>query len=111
MATKTKTTQEPISDDGFTKVQSSELKPFVDWNEIPIIEGICNNFRIVKGDFGDQEVCDVGDHSVGITTALHNLTKYDGQYLRIKYEGMLQSKKGRDFKSFTVLIRNKPASE
>lgn len=111
MSTKKPTTQESVTDDGFHVVQSSELKPFVDWNETPAIEGVCGNFRIVKGEFGDQEVCDVGEFSVGMSTTLHNLPKYNGEYLRIRYEGMQESKGGRTFKSFTILARNRPAPE
>jgi hypothetical protein len=105
MATKKQPQQAEFTEDGFEIVQTSELKPFVDWSKTPIIEGKVGNFREIDGEYGMQDVCDVGDYSVGIVTTLKSLSKYEGDYLRIKYEGMKASKDGRQFKAFVILRR------
>jgi len=97
--------QAEFTEEGFEIVQTSELKPFVDWTKTPIIEGKVGNFREIDGEYGMQDVCDVGDYSVGIVTTLKSLSKYEGEYLRIKYEGMKASKDGRQFKAFVILRR------
>jgi hypothetical protein len=92
------------SDDGFRIVKKAHLSPFVDWEEEPVVEGIVSNFRTVKGGkFGDQDVIDVGEHSIGITAGLVSLPDYDGKYVRIRYEGVEETKKGNTVKLFTVL--------
>ncbi len=93
---------------GYVIRQSSDLKPFINWDEQPEVEGALSNFREVDGDFGTQEVCDVGDFSVGITTALHGLKKLEGKTVLIVYDGEKESKKGRMFKSFTIYEKETP---
>lgn len=101
----------PLADDGYEIVKPADLKPFVDWSKTPEIEGIVSNLREIDGEFGVQEVVDVGEYSVGITTALRSLTKNDGEYLKIRFEGLEESSKGRQFKNFTILRRKeKPAA-
>jgi hypothetical protein len=92
------------NDDGFRVVKKAHLSPFVDWDETPVIEGLVSNFRTVKGGkFGDQDVIDVGENSVGITAGLVALPDYDGKYIRIRYEGEEETKKGNTVKLFTIL--------
>ena len=105
MAKKPDAKQAEFTEDGFEIVQTSELKPFVDWTKTPIIEGKVGNFREIDGEYGKQDVCDVGNYSVGITTTLTSLSKYEGDFLRIKYDGLKNSKDGRQFKAFVILRR------
>jgi hypothetical protein len=88
----------------FEKIESQN-KPFVDWDKTKEVEGIVLNIREIKSDFGTQEICDVGDFSVNITAALRALPRYEGEYLKIVYLGMQESKKGRQFKAFDIFRR------
>lgn len=111
MTTKKQPIQKPIVDDGYEIVKPAALKPFINWEKQPEIEGIVSNFREIDGDYGLQSVCDVGDFSVGITSALGALLKLEGVYLKIRFEGLEESSKGRQFKNFTILRRKeKPAA-
>jgi len=106
MAKKPDPEQAVMSDDGFKIVRTSELKPFVNWDETPTIEGNVSNFRTIKGGkYGDQDAVDVGEYSVGLTAALISLPEYEGKYIRIRYEGEGETKKGNKVKKFTVLER------
>lgn len=98
-----------IKNDGFHVVKKAKLSPFIDWDEQPVIEGIVSNFRTVTGGkFGDQDVVDVGDYSVGLTASLVSLPDHDGEYIRIIYEGDEQTKKGNTVKTFTILVKDTP---
>lgn len=88
----------------FEKIETS-INPFVNWNETKEIEGIVSNVREIDGEFGPQEICDVGKFSVNITTALRSLPRYEGEYIKIVYLGMCESKKGRSFKAFDIFRR------
>jgi len=88
----------------FEKVESQN-KPFVDWDQTKEIEGVVSNVREMKGDYGTQEICDVGDFSVNITAALSGVPRLKGEYLKIVYLGMQESKKGRQFKAFDIFRR------
>ena len=101
----------PAPEEEWDLVKPADLKPFVDWSKTPEIEGLVSNFRILEGEYGVQDVIDVGEYSVGITTALRALTNLSGAYVKITYEGMEESSKGRQFKNFTILRRkDKPAA-
>jgi hypothetical protein len=85
------------------KVEAS-TKPFVNWEETREITGIVSNIREIKSEYGDQEVCDVGDHSVNIVAALRDLPKYEGKLVKIYFKGWAESKKGRKFKDFDIYL-------
>lgn len=97
-----KTPPPVIDDDDFEVVQTADLKPFVDWEATPVIEGVVSNMRQVTGQYGAQDVVDVGDHTVGLVAALVNLPKYEGEYIRITCAGMRETKKGNHAYAFTV---------
>ena len=106
MTAKKTQTQQPVNDDGFRVVKSADLKPFVDWEETPQIEGVVSNHRTIKGGkFGEQEAVDVGEYSVGLTSALVSLPDHDGEYVRLRYEGETTTKKGNTVKRFTILVK------
>ena len=88
------------------KWETVNQKPF--WKpetEGTQIEGIVSHLREVPGQFGVQEVIDVGEFSVGISAGLGPLPAYEGKYVRITYQGFDKSKKGRDFKKFLIEVR------
>jgi len=89
----------------FEKIETMSNKPFVDWDKTPEIEGVVSNIREISGEVGTQEVCDVGDWAVNISAALRSLPRFEGEYLRVRYTGMQESKKGRKFKSFDIFRR------
>jgi hypothetical protein len=69
------------------------------------VEGIVTHLREVPGQYGVQEVIDVGEFSVGISAGLNPLPAYEGRYVRITYQGFDKSKKGRDFKKFLIEVK------
>lgn len=89
----------------FEKIETISNKPFVDWDKTPEIEGVVSNVREIKSDYGTQEVCDVGEWAVNISAALRALPRFENEYLKIRYTGMQESKKGRKFKSFDIFRR------
>jgi hypothetical protein len=90
----------------FEKIEIASNKPFVDWDKTPEIEGLVSNHRELKGDYGTQEIIDVGDWSVNILSALKGLPRFENEYLKIKYLGMQDNKKGtRKFKAFEIFRR------
>jgi hypothetical protein len=94
--------EEPV----FEKIEQPTNKPFIDWDKTPEIEGKIENIREIKSDYGAQEVCDIGDWTVNISAALKSLPRYEGEYLKIKYLGMQENKKGtRTFRAFEIYRR------
>ena len=105
----TRTFEKNVDNNGFHVVKKAHLSPFVVWEDEPVIEGIVSSFRTVKGGkFGDQDVVDVGDYSVGLTASLVSLPDHDGEYVRVIYEGDEPTKKGNVVKTFTILVRDAP---
>jgi hypothetical protein len=103
--------QIPTENEEWDLVKPANLLPFVKWEITPEIEGVITNHREIDGEYGKQEICDVGEYSVGITTALRALLKLDGDYVKIKFEGLEESSKGRQFKNFTIRRKkDKPLS-
>ena len=101
----------PAPNEEWDLVKPANLLPFIDWSITPEIEGVISNHREIDGEYGLQNVCDVGEYSVGITTALRALLKLDGDYVKIRFEGLEESSKGRQFKNFTILRRkDQPAA-
>lgn len=97
-----------IDDDDFEVIQTADLKPFVDWDETPVIEGVVANPRqVTGGKYGAQDVVDVGDYTVGLVAALQNLGDHVGEYVRITCAGLRETKKGNHAYAFTVQ-RRKP---
>lgn len=92
-----------LDDDDFEVIQTGTLNPFVDWKQTPVIEGVVSNPRqVTGGQYGAQDVVDVGDYTVGLVSALANLPDHVGEYVRITCEGMVTTKKGNNCYAFTI---------
>ncbi|MDD5348504.1 MAG: hypothetical protein PHT59_07815 [Candidatus Omnitrophica bacterium] len=91
-----------VDDDDFEVIQTADLKPFADWSTTPMIEGVVQNPRQVTGQYGAQDVVDVGAYTVGLVAALSNLTDHVGEYIRITCEGKRETKKGNHAYAFTI---------
>jgi hypothetical protein len=99
---KTDTGQKTMTDEWEIVNQKPFWKPE---SESAQIEGVVTHTREVPGEFGVQQVVDVGEFSVGISAGLNALPAYEGRYVRITYQGFDKSKKGRDFKKFLIEVR------
>ncbi len=102
MATKQKTVDPSAQDGEFVKVKDSELRPFIDWEEVPEIIGRVDNVRVVTTAYGFQDVVDVGKYSVGLSSALKCLKDMVGQTVKIHYDGVQSLEGGTSYKKFTI---------
>ena len=111
MTNKTEPSQAVLTEDGFEIVSSGEIKPFIDWEDTPILEGTVGMPRQIATINGTQDVVTVGDYTVGISAGLRDLPFLQGRYVRIKFLGRVELMNGRTFKKFTVLARKEGGAE
>jgi hypothetical protein len=88
------------------KFEKVEMSPF--WKpekEGETIEGYVEDIRSIEGEFGANEVCTIGDFTVGISAGLLQLRRMNGEYVKVVYEGIIPLEKGKKLKKFSVLRR------
>ncbi len=86
-------------------VNTGDYKPF--WNPNPkdFIEGDVGNLRSMNGNFGPQDIIDVGEFSVNLSAGLAPMYKLLGKFVRLTYIGMENNPNtGRDFKKFKIEV-------
>ena len=105
MENNTEPSQAVLTEDGFEIVSSGEIKPFIDWEDTPILEGTVGMPRQIATINGTQDVVTVGDYTVGISAGLRDLPSLQGRYVRIKFLGRVELMNGRTYKKFAVLAR------